>query len=103
MKKMMKKLNPDKFDFESYDPSYGILEIGWWNDSNSFDNDSNYFGRSLNAFVKAIKEKALGYCEASSLRIRPRKEGYAVLCENSVGELGWFHIDEEMFQKVCEA
>lgn len=96
----MKKLNPDKFTFDLWEPSYEILNLDYY--LIPFGTDPTYLKRCDEKFVKALKEKAIGYCEASSLMVRPRAEGYAILCEGDDGRRGWFHIDEDIFKKVCE-
>lgn len=96
----MKKLNPDKFAWELYEPSYSILDLDFY--SSPFGTEPTYLNWCNEQLVKELKKKAIGYCESSSLTVRPRKEGYAVLCENEDGDRAWFHIDEETFKKICE-
>lgn len=96
----MKKLNPDKFTFDLYEPSYAILDLDYY--LIPFGIDPTYLKSCEERFIQALKERAIGYCESSSLLVRPRVEGYAVLCENEDGDRAWFHIDEKTFKKVCE-
>lgn len=100
----MKKLSPSKFTDTLHCQADYMLNI---NDCKAFDDPALrygfYYQDYINTFIKELKKKAIGYCEASVLNLKPREFGYAILCKNDAGKRGWFVVDESMFQKVCEA
>ena len=77
------------------------------NDCKAFDDPALrygfYYQDYIKTFIKELKKKAIGYCEASDLNLKPKEFGYAVLCKNENGKRGWFIVDANIFEKVNEA
>lgn len=76
----MKKINPEKFLFELY-----IGRVGY----------------STNQVIDAREDlkpgfKALGYCDARRLPVRPRKDGFALMVEDTQlpeENIFWLHVE----------
>lgn len=86
--KILKKLSPDRFLFELYEPNYCRLDMSY----NVFPNN---FKTGEEELVKALKEKAIGFCDGESLIVRPRKDTYAIMCEDEDGKF-WFHVGKHI-------
>ena len=84
MKKKIEKLPSYKFEYENY-------EVGWW-----FALGIEYKDISVETFENKLKEYAIGYCESESLKIRPRSNAFAVMCEVNNCQF-WFHVSKDMF------
>ena len=70
------ELSPDEFTWERYESNYGSrLNLD--------------FRSSINNVVMAreIRDRCLGYCDGSKLRIRPKSEKF------------WFHYPKFAFEK----
>ena len=70
---MLEELSPELFIWELYDNSaLGMLD------------------------TDTLAEAAYGWCDASRLPVRPRKDLLALMIEYPDGERCWFHIDPKM-------
>ncbi len=90
------KLSPDRFLFEDYEPDYSRLQISY----NVFPSD---YKSGKEELINALKEKAIGFCDGESLLVRPKRDMYAIMCEDKNGKF-WFHIGKnilEQLQKGC--
>lgn len=74
---MLEELSPELFIWELYDAeALGML-----------DPDS-------------LAEAAYGWCDASRLPVRPRRDLLALMLEYPDGERCWFHIDPKMKELI---
>ena len=80
----LEELNPELFTFDKYDSGY----------YNRLDSD-------MPSLARKIADVAIGYCDASRLFVRPRRNEYALLCEDEDGKF-WFHVDKSFFDKLLE-
>ena len=53
------------------------------------------------SLARKIADVAIGYCDASRLFARPRRNEYALMCEDEDGKF-WFHVDKSFFDKLLE-
>jgi hypothetical protein len=74
---MLEQIDPEKFLYEYY--SCDALAFL----------DSNEIARN-----------AVGWCDASRLLVRPRRDLLALMLEMSDGEKMWFHIDQKMLSLI---
>ena len=42
-------------------------------------------------FITQLKKRAIGWCDASRVPVRPKSDGIAVMCEDEDGKF-WFHV-----------
>lgn len=86
----LRKLDPREFMYEDH-------ELNWW----------SVFGLSfsesieLDKLIDKINEHAVGYCDGSIVRFRPRENSYAVMFEVK-GERFWFHIEESENEAIVD-
>ena len=76
----LEELNPELFLYELYD-AYGLYELG-------------RFG--------GVERYAIGYCDAGRLRVRPKSDEIALMCEMDDGEKMWFHILKDHLEMLVE-
>lgn len=82
------ELSPDEFTWERYESNYGSrLNLD--------------FRSSINNVVMAreIRDRCLGYCDGSKLRIRPKSDMVAIMLEDDEFEKFWFHYPKFAFEK----
>ena len=82
------ELSPDEFTWERYESNYGSrLNLD--------------FRSSINNVVMAreIRNRCLGYCDGSKLRIRPKSDMVAIMLEDDDFEKFWFHYPKFVFEK----
>ncbi len=82
------ELSPDEFTWERYESNYGSrLNLD--------------FRSSINNVVMAreIRNRCLGYCDGSKLRIRPKSDMVAIMLEDDEFEKFWFHYPKFVFEK----
>lgn len=84
-------LSPDRFLFENYEPDYSRLQL-------SFNLVPCDFKSGEEELVRALKEKAIGFCRAESLPVRPKKDMFAIMCEDEDGKF-WFHVGKNILDK----
>lgn len=89
------KMSPDRFLFEDYEPDYSRLHMSY----NIIPNNAKSGEEEL---VDALKEKAIGFCDGESLLVRPKKDMYAIMCEDEDGKF-WFHIGKNILDKLTIA
>lgn len=95
--KVLKKMSPDRFLFELYEPNYCRLGMSY-----------KVFPRNIKTgeeeLVEALQEKAIGFCDGDSLRVRPRNDSYAIMCEDEDGKF-WFHVDKHILEhfQICSS
>lgn len=82
----LEELNPETFTYDNYEMDFGH-RLGLYHD---------YYAEvfQFDDFIHAVKEHAIGYCDASRLAVRPIDNGFAVMCEDEDGKF-WFHILEK--------
>ena len=69
------ELNPELFTYELYDSGWRYrFDVSW-----------------SERVTPKIAEKYVGWCDASRLLVRPRRDEYAVMCEDEDGKF-WFHV-----------
>ncbi len=72
----LEELSPELFIYELYDSSGPLL-------------DHNEVARM-----------AVGYCDASRLQVRPRKNLLALMCEDPDGNRFWFHVEQREIDRI---
>ena len=87
-KPILTHLSPDRFLFEDYEADYSRLNMSY----NIYPQNRVSGEEEL---VNALKEKAIGFCNAESLLVRPRKDMYAIMCEDEDGKF-WFHVSKKI-------
>ena len=90
-KPILCSLSPDRFLFEDYEPDYSRLQMSY----NIVPRD---FKSGEEELASALKEKAIGVCRAESLLVRPKKDMYAIMCEDENGKF-WFHVGKNIIDK----
>jgi len=86
----IKKLSPERFTFDKWEANYSWLcAPGSW----------TKLGPSEEDLIEALERCAIGYCDASELRVRPKSGMYAVMCEDQMGDC-WFHVKKETLDKI---
>ena len=71
-------ISAERFSYELYEPNF------WQRLGFEFTTDDDI------VIAKAI-ERAVGYCDASRLLVRPKDRMIAIMCEDDDGEKFWFH------------
>lgn len=85
---MIEELDSSAFTYDNYETNYwSRLNLTW----DVLDEP----------FLKALKTHAIGYCRANYLPFRPRF-GYAIMCEDEDFEKFWFHISEDLFNRLIK-
>lgn len=87
------KMNPENFNYQNH-------EANWWTAFNLSFTESI----ETDKLVKAINKYAIGYCDSSKLKIKPKSNSYAVMF-NVDGYKFWFHIsnyENTMFNDFLE-
>ena len=74
---MLEQIDPEKFLYEYY--SCNALDF--------LDNNE-------------IARNAVGWCDASRLLVRPRRDLFALMLEMPDDEKIWFHIDQKMLSLI---
>jgi len=82
----LEKLNSECFIYDNY-------ESNWWS-LLDLDYLDALDGMSV---MKEVEQYAVGYCESSKIRLRPRNDSYAVMFEKD-GKRFWFHIQKWEFE-----
>ena len=77
---MIEEISSERFNYQNYEPNY-------------WDRLDMNFSCGILDIVKKVKEKCVGWCDASRLSFRPREDEIAVLCEDEYGYF-WFHLCE---------
>jgi hypothetical protein len=74
-------LNSECFTYENY-------ESNWWNllDIDYVD------AMDVDTIKRCVNEFAVGYCDGSRLKLRPREKSYAMMFEKDSLRF-WFHIE----------
>ena len=49
--------------------------------------------------AREIRDRCLGYCDGSKLRIRPKSDMVAIMLEDDEFEKFWFHYPKFAFEK----
>lgn len=80
------ELNPECFIYENY-------ESNWWSLFNSDFSDS----MEVSNVMRSVEKYAVGYCESSKVKLRPKSDSYSVMFEKD-GERFWFHIQKWEFE-----
>lgn len=78
----IEQLNSECFTYELY-------ESNWWQLLGIDYIDTMY----TSLMQRMVKRYAVGYCDATSIIVRPKKDGYAVMFEKD-GNRFWFHMNE---------
>ena len=89
MSKKIPNISAEKFSYELYEPNY-------WdrlNLRNNFD---------ITDIIRIAKDKAVGWCDANRLLVRPRSHMIAVMFEDEDGEKFWFHEPSWPFEGMLE-
>lgn len=79
----LEELNPELFTWETYECDFGYRLDLYWNaypEIFQFDH-----------FITQLKKRAIGWCDASRVPVRPKSDGIAVMCEDEDGKF-WFHV-----------
>ena len=71
-------ISAERFSYELYEPNF------WQRLGFEFITDDDI------VIAKAI-ERAVGYCDANRLLVRPKDRMIAIMCEDDDGEKFWFH------------
>lgn len=71
-------ISAERFSYELYEPCFW-LRLGF-----EFTTDDDI------VIAKAIG-RAVGYCDANRLLVRPKDRMIAIMCEDDDGEKFWFH------------
>lgn len=83
----LKEMNAECFIYENYEPN-------WWSALDlSFEEALEY--RNIR---RKIKKYAVGYCESSRIRLRPKEDSYSIMIEKD-GERFWFHVPKDTFKE----
>ena len=77
---MIDEISSERFNYQNYESNY-------------WDRLGMGFSCGTLDIVKKVKEKCVGWCDASRLAFRPRENEIAVLCEDEYGYF-WFHLGE---------
>lgn len=79
-------LNSECFIYDNY-------ESNWWSLLDlDFDSAMN-----IKNIMNAVEKYAVGYCDSSRVKLRPKKDSYAVMFEKD-GKRFWFHIPKWEFE-----
>lgn len=79
-------LNSECFIYENY-------ESNWWSLLDLDYSDA----MEISNVMRCVEKYAVGYCESSKVRLRPKFDSYAVMFEKD-GERFWFHIQKWEFE-----
>lgn len=79
----LEELNPELFTWDSYEYDFGHRLDSFWNAYPEIF--------QFNDFIAQLKKRAIGWCDATRVPVKPKNEGYAVMCEDEDGKF-WFHI-----------
>ena len=79
------QLGSECFTYENY-------ESNWW----SLLDIEYVKAMDVSRVMRAVSEFAVGYCDSSRVRLRPRSDSFAVMFERD-GEQFWFHIQKWEF------
>lgn len=83
------KISAEGFLYEYYDSGWRLRL-----DFPNFD-----LNESGDAIASAVARKFVGWCEGSRLRVRPRYDEIAIMCEDKDGKF-WFHHTEMFLYMV---
>lgn len=86
---LLEEISPENFIYELYDS-------GWR------DRFEDYYDFLSVPNYSKIAERAIGFCDASRLQVRPRTDEYAIMCEDDCGKF-WFHVTPMMFDGILDA
>lgn len=75
---LIPEISAEKFLYELYEPNF------WQRLGFEFTTDDDI------VIAKAI-DRAIGYCDANRLLVRPETGTIAIMCEDDSGEKFWFH------------
>lgn len=79
------ELNSECFIYENY-------ESNWWSLLDLDFSDA----MEVSNVMRCVEKYAVGYCESSKVKLRPKSDSYAVMFEKD-GERFWFHIQKWEF------
>lgn len=80
------ELNSECFIYKNY-------ESNWWSLLDLDFSDA----MEVSNVIRCVEKYAIGYCESSKVRLRPKPDSYAVMFEKD-GERFWFHIQKWEFE-----
>ena len=89
----IEELNPELFTFNNYEADYwGVFDV-------PFVYPIGDNGAGERKYHRAIAQYAIGFCDGSRLRVRPRSHCVGLMCEKD-GEKFWFHLEKETLNKI---
>lgn len=83
----LEELNSELFIYENYEPD-------WWTALDLSFCDAV----DVSNVLRKVNEYAIGYCDSSRVRLRPKDDCFAVMFEKN-GRKFWFHIQKWEFEK----
>ena len=89
----IERLDSSLFEFSNWHSGHPLELLGYPNEHLRYDNITE------GEIKSAIKKYAIGYCEGHSLKVRPKTDSVAIMCQKDDSTF-WFHMRNNEFVKI---